>query len=314
MFHPSCPHCGSRKTIKYAFPRWKCKQKTCNKTFTLRRRDNRDRHAINAYILDRSPYSRLGERWKVHRSTAYRRVQKALKSVSSLLERTRRNLDKCDGICVLDAKHIRIRGIHYTIFVAWDRGLGLPIHFSVHEEGEKELWYWRLLLDLKRIGYEPKGFISDGIMVLKEFLSEQYPNLPHQRCTVHVYLGTKSKIAPGRAKNERKEYLLEMIKDILWSKTLRGANRKLSSLYSTSKLNKKEREALINLWKILPECFVCRDPRWLNLNLPRSSNSIENVMGQIEARLKTRRGSKSLESLTLLVNELLLQVKKQKIK
>jgi transposase-like protein len=314
MFHPSCPHCGSRKTIKYALPRWKCTKKNCGKTFTLKRQDNRDRHALNAYILDRATYARLGERWKVNRSTAYRRVQKALKNKSCLLKRTRKDLKLCDGICVLDAKHIRVKGKHSTIFVAWDRGLGKPIHYSVHEEGEKELWYWKMLLELKRIGYGPKAFVSDGILVLKEFLREQYPNLPHQRCTVHVYLNTKSKIAPGKVKDERKEYLLEEVRDILWSKSLRSAKQKLYYLYSNFKLNKKEQKALEDLWKILPECFVCRDPKWLHLNLPRSSNSIENVMGQIEARLKTRRGPKGIESTNLLVNELLLQVKRQVIK
>jgi len=313
MFHPSCPHCGSRKTIKYALPRWKCTKKNCNKTFTLKRQDNRDRHAINAYVLDRSTYARLGERWKVNKSTAYRRVQKALKNKTMLLDYTKKDLKLCDSVCVLDAKHIRIKGKRCTIFVAWDRSLGKPIHFSVHEEGEKELWYWRLLLDLKRIGYEPKAFVSDGIVVLKEFLNEQYTNLPHQRCTVHIYLNIKSKIAPGRVKDERKEILLERVKDILWSESLLSAKRRLKFLYSNFKLNKKERQALEDLWRILPECFVCRDPKWLYLQLPRSSNSIENVMGQIEARLKTRRGPKSLKSTTLLVNEILTQVKRQEI-
>ena len=48
-------------------------------------------------------------------------------------------------------------------------------------------------------------------------------------------------------------------------------------------------------------------------SLPRSSNAIENVIGQVEARLKTRRGIKSEASMELLVNELLLQVTEQTI-
>jgi len=194
------------------------------------------------------------------------------------------------------------------LFVAWDRGLGQPLHFLLKEGGEKELWYWKLLTDLKRAGYAPKGFVPDGILTLKEFLAESYAEFPHQRCTVHVFLAARGKVGGGGKTTERTDDLIELMRRILWSGTLSKARARFRKVWNVSHLTRTERSALDFIWTALPECFVCRDPRWLHLNLPRSSNAIENVMGQVEARLKTRRGTKSQSSAELLINELLLQV------
>lgn len=311
MYHPSCPFCRSGKVIKYGGKRWLCKH--CKRTFRLRKKDRRDRTALNAYVLDRTTHARLGKRWGVHRSTAYRRVQRALERRMPLLRRTKVSLASCDGICFLDGKTIRVNGVLHTAFVAWDRGLGKPIHFLLREGGEKELWYWKLLLDLKQIGYVPKAFVSDGILTLKEFLAETYPDLPHQRCAVHVFLSGRAKACTGGRLTERQKLFVGLVKKIIWSQTLKVAKRRTKRLYDLHGLVARERRALEFVWQALPLIFVCKDPRWQHLHLPRSSNAIENVIGQIEARLKTRRGTKSTQALDRLINELLLNVEKQTI-
>lgn len=297
--------------MKYGWPRWLCQK--CQKTFRRRRSDTRDRTALDAYTKDRSTYRRLGVRWGVSHTTAIRRVQRALKRRASLLARTKYLLPLCDGICLLDGKHIRIQGKLHMLFVAWDRGLGQPLHFQLKEGGEKELWYWKMMTDLKHIGYVPKGFVSDGIITLKEYLEEAFEDLPHQRCTVHVFLSARGKIGGGGKTNARTDDLIELMRRILWSKTLMKAKKRFRRVWSVHHLTRTERSALQFIWSALPECFVCRDPRWKHLKLPRSSNAIENVMGQVEARMKTRRGTKSHASVELLVNELLLQVRPQVI-
>lgn len=311
MFHPKCPKCRSPKTIKHGGKRWLCKR--CKRTFVLKRRDIRDRFAIDAYTKDRSTYERLGARWKVHRSTAYRRVQRALKQKRSLLERTKRNLHLCDGVLVLDGKHLRIHGKLWTLFVAWDRGFKKPVHYILQKGGEGDIPYWRLLVDLKRLGYVPKGFVSDGISSLRELLSELYSSLPHQRCTVHIFLAARAKVAIGRKVPERSRDFIELIRAILWSRTLATAKRRTQKLWQLRGLTQGERKALQYVWPTLSQCFVCREKRFLDLKLPRSSNAIENVIGQVEVRLKTRRGMKSETAMELLVNELLLQVTEQTI-
>ena len=268
---------------------------------------------VDAYTKDRSTYQRLGERWNVHRTTAYRRVQRALKRCETLLARTKRHLKECDGILILDGKLIRIHGKLHTCFVAWDRGFKRPVHFLLKEGGEKELWYWRILVDLERLGYGPKGFVSDGIQSLKESLADRYPDLPHQRCTVHIFLSARSKVIGGGKADERTKEFVELIRIILWSRTLQEAKRRFQKLWITRCLSRGERRALEFIWPTLPECFVCRDKRFRHLKLPRSSNAIENVIGNIEARLKTRRGTKNLVAAERLVNEILLQVSPQSI-
>lgn len=311
MYCPICPHCGAHKTVKFGLPRWKCGR--CKRTFRKRRQDLRDRSAIDGYTKDRSTYERLGVRWKVHRSTAYRRVQRALKRKRPLLERTKKNLHLCDGILILDGKHLRIHGKLWTLFVAWDRGFKKPVHFILKKGGEGDVPYWRLLVDLKRLGYMPKGFVSDGIPSLRELLSDLYPNLPHQRCTVHIFLAARAKVAIGRKISERSKDFIELLRIILWSRTHAEAKRRTQKLWEFHGLMNSERRALEYIWPTLPQCFVCRDRRFRRLHLPRSSNAIENVIGQVEARLKTRRGIKSDISIELLVNELLLQVSEQTI-
>ncbi len=311
MYCPIFPHCGAHKTVKFGLPRWRCNR--CKKTFRIRRKDRRDRSAIDGYTKDRSTYRRLAERWKVSPSTAYERVRRALAHRSALLERTKRNLHLCDGILILDGKHLRIHGKLWTLFVAWDRGFKKPVHYILQKGGEGDVPYWRLLVDLKRLGYVPKGFVSDGVSSLKELLSELYPNLPHQRCTVHVFLAARAKVAIGRKIPERSKDFIELLRLILWSQTLSEAKRRTRKLWELHGLTNSERRALEYIWPTLPLCFVCREKRFRHLHLPRSSNAIENVIGQVEARLKTRRGIKSDTSMKLLVNELLLQVSPQTI-
>lgn len=311
MYHPSCPHCRSPRVVKHGGNRWLCQ--CCRRTFRIKKPDRRDRGAIDGYLFDRSTYERLGKRWRVHRSAAYRRVRRALAKRLTLLERTKRLLSHCDGVCLLDGKQMRVRGKLHTCFVAWDRGLGKPIHFLLKEGGEGELWYWRLIVDLERLGYRPKGFVSDGLLVLKEFLAERYPDLPHQRCTVHVFLAARGKVAAGRKTTKRTSAFIDLLKAILWARTLASAERRLFKVWNLRGLTAKERRVLEFVWSALPECFVCRSPKGRRIALPRSSNAIENVMGQIEARLKTRRGTKSSAALEALVNAILLSVSEQTI-
>lgn len=273
----------------------------------------RDRAAIDAYTKDRSTYRRLAKRFRVSVGTAFNRVQRALKKKPSLIERTKRHLKDCDGVLVLDGKLIRIQGKLFTCFVAWDRGFKKPIHFLLKEGGEKELWYWRLLVDLERLRYRPKGFVSDGIISLKESLADRYPDLPHQRCTVHIFLAARSKVIYGKKIDARSRAFVDQLKDILWAKTLTGAKRIFKKIWNTKGLTRRERIALKFIYPTLPECFVCRDPKFKHLKLPRSSNAIENVMGNIEVRLKTMRGTKSRLAAEALINEILLQVSSQVI-
>lgn len=279
----------------------------------MRRPELRRRAVIEGYVGDRTNYARLARRWRVDRSTVYRRTQRALQRRLPLLARTKRNLTRCDRVVVLDGKHLRILGKLYTIFVAWDRGFKRPIHFLLRAGGEGELGYWKLMIDLRHAGYEPIAFISDGILSLKEFLAEMYPKLPHQRCTVHLFLAARAKAAPRRMATVRTSEFIEIIRRILWSRSLGEAQARLRRVWNTPNLTPRERRVLEFIWPALPPCFVCRDPQWRHLRLPRSSNAIENVIGQIEARLKTMRGVKSERAATLLINELLLRVKEQTI-
>lgn len=259
MYHPLCRFCRSPQTIKHGGKRWLCKR--CGRTFILKRKDVRDRAAIDAYVKDRSTYQRLGERWKVDKSTAYRRVQRALRRKRPLLERTKKSLASCDDILALDGKHLRIRGKIWTLFVAWDRGFKRPVHYILRKGGEGDVPYWRLLVDLKRLGYVPKGFISDGILTLKELLSELYPSLPHQRCTVHVFLAARSKVATGRKIPERSKEFVGLLRMILWSRTLAESKRRTLRILNVHGLTSSERRAIEFVWPTLPQCFTCRDTR-----------------------------------------------------
>jgi transposase-like protein len=183
----------------------------------------------------------------------------------------------------------------------------------LREGGERELWYWRLLVDLERLGYVPKAFVSDGVQSLKESLSDRYPDLPHQRCTVHIFLAARGKVMKGERTNERSKYFVELLRKILWSRTLSEAKRRCEKLWNIRSLTRSEQNALKFIWPVLPDCFVCRDSRWRHLKLPRSSNAIENVIGNIETRLKTMRGVKSIAAAQRLINEVLLNVSEQSI-
>ena len=277
----------------------------------MRQKKRRRRTVIEAYVGDGTTYARLGRRWGVDRSTAYRRLMRALKGRIRVIARTKRLLTKCDGICLLDGKHLRIGRRLFTIYVAWDRGLGRPINVHIREGGESDMGYWHLLVGLTHAGYAPKAFVSDGYPALKAFIAETYPDLPHQRCVVHTFMWVRSVVAPGKRKSWRQHSFVELARRILWARNFLIAKRRLEKLTAMRLLNPKEKKALAIMASALEQVFTNADARWRNLHLPRSSNAIENVMGQIEARLKTRRGTKSIAAIDALINEILLRVKRQ---
>ncbi len=311
MYAPKCPFCGCSKSVKCGLPRRRCG--SCRRTFRVRQKKRRLRAVVESYVGDGTSYARLALRWGVSRSTAYRRLARALDGRAAPLDRTRRILGGCDGVCVLDGKHLRVGGLPFTIYVAWDRGVGVPIHAVVLAGGESDLGYWKLLTGLRHAGYAAKAFVSDGYPALMSFVAANFPDLPHQRCVVHAFMWVRSVVAPGKRSGWRKDAFVELARQVLWSDGLGEARLRLEAIAGVKGLGPKERRAVGIMRNALADTFTAGDPRWLHLNLPRSSNAIENVMGQIEARLKTRRGAKSFAASKSLVNEILLRVKRQVI-
>lgn len=106
---------------------------------------------------------------------------------------------------------------------------------------------------------------------------------------------------------------IEILRNILWSSTLEEARQRFFKTLEVLDLTYREREVLQFIYPALKDCFICRDPAFLSLRLPRSSNAIENVIGHIEARFKTRRGNKSIIACEALINDILLRVGEQTI-
>lgn len=253
------------------------------------------RKAAEKWLLDRSTLRRIKDRTNTKSHSAHwERAQKYAKHIPSPLENFKENPSKASGILIMDGKHKKILGENHCIHIAYDTNIGVVDYFI--DVTENKTAYGYLLRRLKDSGYEFKCIVSDGHFGIIPAIDEE--NYPHQRCLFHLLRNLKDFLSQQGSLSGGNKILYSRLKYILKSKTIEDLEKRASWFRKYSAPNfitNKQKSTLGWLWKILPEATIhlC----FLDENVPRTSNLLENLNGQIEARLKTFRGVKSLKSL-----------------
>lgn len=232
----------------------------------------------------------------MHFSTKWRQAQKYADHVGAPAENLRKNIQKSSKILLLDGKYVSILGESVCIHIAYDTGIGV-VDFWV-DDTENKTAYGYMLRRLKDLGYEPICVVSDDHSSITSLLKEE--KIPHQLCIFHL-LRTLRRMLTGNNKftepiPQKYHVMYSRMKGIF--KTSRIENiperinnfRKLQIFWQSS----KEKYVLNWFWQILQNAIMCLS---FEENVPRTSNLLENLNGQIEQRLKTFRGVKSEESL-----------------
>jgi len=235
--------------------------------------------------------------------TAWRRVQRTedARVKAGILAGFR--LSKEVSVLMLDAKHLRIKGKVYTWYLAFDAERREPLSWILLPRYELRAGYDRILGLFREKGVAVQGIVSDWHKGLLASVKDHYPGAVHQHCAAHVLIEVFAKLHGKRlVQSKEGRALWARVRHVgIGAESLKKARAHLATLRRTH----PEHEAA---WRCLahhlPSIY-----EWTKLpgilENHRTSNRIENCMGQVEARLKTMRGLKSPDAAARTLSSLL---------
>jgi transposase-like protein len=178
------------------------------------------------------------------------------------------------------------------VHIAFDTGVGVVDYWQDCTENKQAYGY--ILARLAKAGYRPICVVSDGHWGIKTLCEEQ--KIPHQRCVFHTLRYLKEQLSENGELLNGNKVLYSRLKGILKSSTIESLEMKMQK-FRTILLHfqtPKQKRILDWFFRILESATIHLS---FEQNVPRTTNLLENLNGQIRARLKTFRGVKSQESL-----------------
>ena len=223
----------------------------------------------------------------------WKQVQEYAKHVPIPLKNYTKNKDKASHILVLDATFTKTKGEDRAILIAYDTGVGVIdcwIDWTENATG-----YNLIFQHLDAVKYKPTCVVSDGHESILSVVRER--NLPHQRCVFHLLKDLKRRLGK-RSEAElhgKNRVLYSRIKWIFKTKKIEDLPKRIEYFRKEVEPLFQDRVGIIEwFWEVLPSAVL-----WLSYEeeVPRTSNILEGLNGQIKQRLKTMRGMKSERSL-----------------
>lgn len=328
-----------RETTVEFVQQWWCV--SCRHSFTFRRSDTRQhfsdifiKEAVKDFIQGRSSYAVIKQRKDVSLGTLSSWVHQFGSSVMSPVGIAHMlNLHKFNrwsGILLLDGKYLNRRSV---LLLAIDYGT-LDIVAHLVAEAETEENYVKLVDMVEECGYTIQALISDGepsILALTQPKkltrirkgTRSYPRpgippaveklprlfgIPHQWCCVHAereLRGYLVKVIRITHMDEGEfEHIQSIIKDILFASTLRKARKSYQALlFQALSIKSRYYQQILRMigtrWELLTAHHTIRIGR---RKIPRSTNTIENVISYLNTRLKTMRKLRTSSSAVPICN------------
>lgn len=232
-----------------------------------------------------------------------------------------RTSNKWSGILLLDGKYLNRRML---LLLAIDYGT-LDIVAWLACEAESEENYRQLISLVEETGYVIQAVISDGepaIIALTQPRKVSYfikgtrarlgviasrtkqprlPGVPHQWCVIHAERELNQHTA--KLPQHERHVLDELIHQMLFANTLTQAEKLkeqlLAHTFNGTKVHQQIALMLLTRWKLLTTHHVIRVS---GRKIPRSTNSIENVISYVNTRLKTMRRIRTRQSAIAICN------------
>lgn len=252
------------------------------------------RRSAEKWILDRSTLRRIGKRTDKSHVTHWKLSQRYAEHILSPLENLRHHTKEATGILLLDGTWVNIRGESFCIHIAYDTGIGVVDYWIDCTENKQAYGY--VLRRLTDAGYAIRAAVSDGHSSLTSLFDEEH--IIHQRCMFHLLQDLNELLSIDGELFGGNAILYSRLKYILKSKTLEKLvarldvfREKTQHLFSSY----KHRRTIKWFWNILHDATVHLS--FEAAEVPSTNNLLENLNGQIKARLKTFRGVKSEKSL-----------------
>lgn len=318
-----CPVCLSLNTkkngtikSKFKTERGLVKRKTqrffcidCRKSFTshgknIRKKisDTFKREIVHDYVLSKSSLRDIARRYDIGKSAILNWLEEISINYPEI-KNTIKDDDTWSGLILLDGKEIKNNGNKQTIFIAADAVKKKPISYMICEKENKNHAI-RFLNELKRIyPVKIRGITTDfgkGRCFLN-VIKEIFPGVPHQICLVHfsryVWL-----FIPRTQRSEyffRNIMLKYLIKKIIFAPTKEESKYWLNRLnylkpFFRAKYHARFIKSVNRNYEYLTARF---DYDFLQTN----TNVIENIIRQLERKLKNMDGIKSIQKFSCLL-------------
>ena len=164
------------------------------------------------------------------------------------------------------------------------------------DETENKTSYSLILAHLRHNGYVFRCIVSDGHSSLESLIEEE--RIAHQRCHFHIMQDLDLFLSVHGERRGRDQILYSRLKHILHARTLESLVERLNMFRRHTMHifpSRKHQKVIKWFWNILPKAmmFLSFEPQ----EVPTTTGLLENLNGQIKARIKTMRGMKSEQSL-----------------
>lgn len=241
--------------------------------------------------MDRSTLRRIEERTEINYVSKWEQAQKYAFHIPYPIIHYLRNKEKATGILLLDATFTKVKGEDIAIMIAYDTGIGVIDYWI--DDSENKTAYDLIFQHLDSVGYRPICIVSDGNGAILSLVAER--NLPHQRCIFHLLRDLKSWLTKNGEFVYLKDHILySRIKGIFKTSKIENLPERLELFKSISYIFSNRKIILDWFWGVLPNAVLHLSYKE---NVPRTTNLLENLNGQIKQRIKTMRGVKSEKSL-----------------
>lgn len=260
--------------------------------------------------MDKSTLRRIEEKTGVNFSSKWRQSQKYAESLQTPLDHLKKNLSKASKILLLDGKHVNILGESVCVHIAYDTVIGV-IDYRI-DDTENKTAYTYVLRRLRDLKYVPICVISDDHSRITPLLQEE--RIPHQLCIFHLLKSLNRMLTQGNKINSdipvQYQVMYSRIKGVFKTKNIEDLPNRIDQFRKLQVCWKgKTHQFVLNwFWNKLANAVIGLS---FEENVPRTNNLLENLNGQIEARLKTFRGVKSEDSLNKIL-KILFYLRKYK--
>lgn len=202
------------------------------------------------------------------------------------------------GLLGIDGKELKIKGKDFTLLIAQDILTFDPVFFSLveGENAEDSKKFFLIIRDVLK--YPVKGIVSDlgRGRVFISLIEEILPDIPHQACVIHFSRYVDMTIPKSKKSIYYKEnrILRETVKNILFAHSFNDAEEILQRLLLTRNLFKAPyHKKIINS---LERHFDLLTAHFHNPFLARDNNVTENLIKQLNRKLKQSFGFKTIEN------------------
>lgn len=285
--------CGNARTQKHGtrrgVNRYRCVDGHC---FSV---DHRPKsHVLWIEHMDGVPLRKLADEQGQGITSVYRQVTRELNQLPNSNQLTATHCTRFCGICIVDAKYVKVRGYHKKIaFIYGIDYLTHDIVSSLLAPSENQLAYEKFFGMLRRMRYPLRVVVADDHGATKPALTRIFPRSRLQLCQNH-YVENIRQLLHVRTEPTHQQFFIEL-KQLAFDapmdvRALPAVLRRFferfggrDEIRQSILLDVNRRSAELFAYTRIPHC-------------PKNSNLIELYNSHLNGRLKTIKGFKSFHN------------------